>query len=619
MASADLTPEQREEIKASFDQFDEDRNGHITCKEIGNLMKSLGEDVPGYKIRDMIKEVDIDENGTVEFDEFIEMYKKVKEGKTKFALQTTAEKAKKLVKTSGSSQASAEGTQHSFSEEEKLAFVDWINFQLENDPEMSSRLPISEDGLALFSAMDDGIVMCKLINTSVPDTIDERAINKSKLSTFTKHENQTLAINSASSIGCNIVNIGANDIMEGTPHLILGLLWQIIKIGLFAKISLQNCPGLARLLKEGEDLSDLMKLSPEEILLRWFNYQLEQAGSRRRVNNFGKDIMDSECYTVLLNEIAPDECNVDMSPLKESDPEKRAELMLKQAGKMGCRKFVRPKDVAKGNQRLNLAFVANLFNTYPNLKPVEEGLPDFDLGNFQETREEKTFRNWMNSLGVTPFVNNLYEDCRDGTVLLQLFDKVRPGIVNWDKVNKPPYKAIGGNMKKLENCNYAVELAKSMNFSVVGIGGKDIADGNKLILAIIWQLMRGYTLYMLQKLSGSDKPIEEEAIILWANTTLREADKEEFKNFKDPRIQTSMPIIDLLDALRPGKIQYDIVEANPQTDEAKYSNAKYCLSMCRKIGARVYALPEDIAEGNHKMVMTVFACIMSRKGAKSSE
>ena len=51
----------------------------------------------------------------------------------------------------------------------------------------------------------------------------------------------------------------------------------------------------------------------------------------------------------------------------------------------------------------------------------------------------------------------------------------------------------------------------------------------------------------------------------------------------------------------------------------KYSNAKYCLSMCRKIGARVYALPEDVAEGNHKMVMTVFACIMSRKGVKSSE
>ena len=32
--------------------------------------------------------------------------------------------------------------------------------------------------------------------------------------------------------------------------------------------------------------------------------------------------------------------------------------------------------------------------------------------------------------------------------------------------------------------------------------------------------------------------------------------------------------------------------------------------MARKIGARVYALPEDIVEVKPKMVMTVFACIM---------
>ena len=101
---------------------------------------------------------------------------------------------------------------------------------------------------------------------------------------------------------------------------------------MFAKISLQNCPGLARLLKEGEDLSDLMALSPEEILLRWFNYHLEEAGHPRRVNNFSKDIMvtqynsvylsillqDSECYTILLNQIAPDDSGVDLSPLQVS-------------------------------------------------------------------------------------------------------------------------------------------------------------------------------------------------------------------------------------------------------------------------------------------------------------
>jgi hypothetical protein len=42
------------------------------------------------------------------------------------------------------------------------------------------------------------------------------------------------------------------------------------------------------------------------------------------------------------------------------------------------------------------------------------------------------------------------------------------------------------------------------------------------------------------------------------------------------------------------------------------SNAKYAISMARKIGAGVYALPEDLVEANPKMVMTVCACLMVR-------
>ena len=33
-------------------------------------------------------------------------------------------------------------------------------------------------------------------------------------------------------------------------------------------------------------------------------------------------------------------------------------------------------------------------------------------------------------------------------------------------------------MEKLENCNYAVELGKQLGFSLVGIAGQDINDGN---------------------------------------------------------------------------------------------------------------------------------------------
>lgn len=49
------------------------------------------------------------------------------------------------------------------------------------------------------------------------------------------------------------------------------------------------CVALIGLLRDGESLEDLMKLSPEELLLRWANYHLEQAGCSK-INNFSSDI-----------------------------------------------------------------------------------------------------------------------------------------------------------------------------------------------------------------------------------------------------------------------------------------------------------------------------------------
>lgn len=46
---------------------------------------------------------------------------------------------------------------------------------------------------------------------------------------------------------------------------------------------------LIALLRDGESLEDLMKLSPEELLLRWANYHLEEAGCGK-INNFSNDI-----------------------------------------------------------------------------------------------------------------------------------------------------------------------------------------------------------------------------------------------------------------------------------------------------------------------------------------
>lgn len=145
--------------------------------------------------------------------------------------------------------------------------------------------------------MSDGLILSKLINDAVPDTIDERVLNKVKskkttagtpapapkpINAFQMTENNNLVITSAKGLGLSTVNIGAADLVEGREHLILGLIWQIIRRGLLSKIDIKLHPELYRLLEDDETLEAFLRLPPDQILLRWFNYHLKAANWPRR-------------------------------------------------------------------------------------------------------------------------------------------------------------------------------------------------------------------------------------------------------------------------------------------------------------------------------------------------
>ncbi|XP_019719901.1 plastin-3 isoform X1 [Hippocampus comes] len=616
--SGKISNEELEDMQEIFRKIDLDHDGFINDYELTEVLKETGLPQPGYKIRDMIKKLDRDDDSKISFKEFLAIVNELKGSEVAKTFRKVINKKDGILAIGGMSELSSEGTQHSYSEEERFAFAKWINSALENDPDCQHVLPMDLNTDSLFTSVADGILLCKMINQSVPDTIDERTINKKKLTPFTVQENLNLALNSASAIGCHVVNIGALDLKAGKPHLVLGLLWQIIKIGLFADIELSRNEALAALLREGETLEDLMKLSPEELLLRWANFHLENAGWQK-INNFSSDIKDSRAYFHLLNQIAPKgteedkpAIDINMSGFSERDDMKRAEAMLTQADRLGCRQFVTPADVVSGNPKLNLAFVANLFNKYPALTKPENQDIDWNLLE-GETREERTFRNWMNSLGVNPTVNHLYVDLQDAIIILQLYEKIKVEVDWNNKVNRPPYPKLGVNMKKLENCNYAVELGKMSKFSLVGIGGTDLNDGNAtLTLALVWQLMRRYTLNVLAELGGGEK-VNDDIIVRWVNKTLAEAGKKtKISSFKDKEISNSLAVLELIDAIQPGSINADLVKTGHLSEDDKLENAKYAISMARKIGARVYALPEDLVEVKPKMVMTVFACLMGR-------
>ena len=65
-------------------------------------------------------------------------------------------------------------------------------------------------------------------------------------------------------------------------------------------------------------------------------------------------------------------------------------------------------------------------------------------------------------------------------------------------------------------CVFSQRVSKEVGCKLVGIGGGDICNSNrKLILAIVWQLMRAYTIKLLTELGGGTKKIEDKQIVKW--------------------------------------------------------------------------------------------------------
>ncbi|KAI0795467.1 fimbrin [Abortiporus biennis] len=624
-----------------FNSISTDTPGRVDKAAVLQTLKSGGESYD--RARETLKHVSVDASGKVELEDWVELNVKLKAQSSENLIQT---KAGKVTVHGANANIS-----HTINEDEFSEFTNHINTVLEGDPDVGSRFPIPTNTMQLFDEVRDGLILCKLINDSVPDTIDPRVLNKpterKALNSFQMTENNNIVIMSAKAIGCSVVNIGPTDIQEGREHLILGLIWQVIRRGLLSQVDIKIHPELYRLCEEGETIDDLLRLTPDQILLRWFNFHLKAAGWKRRVNNFSRDVSDGENYTVLLNQLKPESCS--RAPLQTKDIRQRAEQVLQNAAAIGCRKYLTPSSLVSGNPRLNLAFVANLFNNYPGLEPLDEQeakdygvVEDFDA---EGEREARVFTLWLNSLGVEPGVFNLFENLKDGLAILQAFDKILPGSVVWRRVSKPkagagatsptsatfaggeggeeeedigvtPNQSKLSRFKQVENCNYAVDLARQNGMHMVGIQGADITDGTKtLVLGLVWQLMRLSITKTLSSLSGQGRPISDTEILKWANTTAQKQKPgvKPVRSFKDPSLTTGLFLLDLLEALRPGIVDPNlIIPVNETGDyEDRRQNAKLAISIARKMNALIFLVPEDIVDVRPRLIMTFVGSLMS--------
>lgn len=68
-----ITEKQINELREAFEIFDRDQDGYLTIKELAEIMRNLGNAPSEGEIQDMIAEVDIDGNGSINFQEFISL------------------------------------------------------------------------------------------------------------------------------------------------------------------------------------------------------------------------------------------------------------------------------------------------------------------------------------------------------------------------------------------------------------------------------------------------------------------------------------------------------------------------------------------------------------------
>eukprot|EP00026_Physarum_polycephalum_P000321 Phypoly_transcript_00321.p2 GENE.Phypoly_transcript_00321~~Phypoly_transcript_00321.p2 ORF type:complete len:450 (+),score=75.82 Phypoly_transcript_00321:1416-2765(+) len=368
-------------------------------------------------------------------------------------------------------------------------------------------------------------------------------------------------------MGCTVPTSNP-DLLLSDPLLMLSMLYQLIKSSLCGKLKVSSIPALIRLRKATETPAKFRSVAPSELLQRWTSFHLPNF---TQFNIFSQALSEEDLRALFSA--------LSLSPVAHQEGQDWLVILAQHAG-VQYPPFLDSSTI--GNIPLQVLFLAQLAYALPGLSKLSDS--EFKLETEEErdtdpqgTREERAFVMWINGIGIPPFVTSLQHDMSDGLVLLHTLDKIEKGSVNWKEVNINPNNAY----KKVENCNLGLKICVSkLNFSLVGIGGKDIFDGNrKLILAVIWQACK-YHLLAALRMCGGGQEVTEADVLSFLNKRVLQP----IASFKDTSLRTALPLLDLLLHLAPEVVKQENIHRRfPLTPEECLRNAKYTIGLARKI------------------------------------
>jgi len=179
--------------------------------EFKEALKDMGyRDLSEAKIMQVLKSVDKNNNGVIEWDEYLEM------------MRSCADKKQPLRRIN---------SRDAYAMEEISTFSRLINKKLDKYEELKERLPIDPDSTEdLFNTLYDGIIGLHLLNECEKDRIDMRTVNMGdNLNVFKVRQNLTMFMTGCKGL-IKVVNNCPQDFLDKNPHMMLGIIWQLCRI-----------------------------------------------------------------------------------------------------------------------------------------------------------------------------------------------------------------------------------------------------------------------------------------------------------------------------------------------------------------------------------------------------
>ncbi|KAM9844248.1 calcium-binding protein 5b [Aulostomus maculatus] len=68
-----LTHDEIEELREAFVEFDKDKDGFISCKDLGNLMRTMGYMPTEMELIELSQNINMNLGGRVDFEDFVEL------------------------------------------------------------------------------------------------------------------------------------------------------------------------------------------------------------------------------------------------------------------------------------------------------------------------------------------------------------------------------------------------------------------------------------------------------------------------------------------------------------------------------------------------------------------